>query len=200
MAFGSCQIRAKAANVQNKETTVVEMLSLRLFLSGTRQNWKAVCVLLRWDGNDHLPLGVCSMSLFSCVIRACLLVGSQRPPRICFLWLFSFEIPQYHYLNVFRVYLSFFLLALCICSLPSRSLVPDLPPCCLTPVTFPFPQGIPSPSHANSSGLGDAANQMCQRFEAEITVVRCLLVPSPEAVFLLWKPHKTQNWKGPADH
>lgn len=35
--------------------------------------------------------------------------------------------------------------------------------------------------------MGDAANQMCQLFEAKIVVVRCQLVPSPEAIFLLWK-------------
>lgn len=68
----------------------------------------------------------------------------------------------------------------------------------LSPSRFPrafLPLLMPIPA-----GWEMAANQMCQRFEAEITVVRCLLVPSPEAVFLLWKPHKTQNWKGPTDH
>lgn len=73
MAFGSCQIRAEAANVQNKKTTVVEMPSFRLFLSGTRQNWKAVFVLLRWDRKDRLPLGVCSMSLFRHGFERCLI-------------------------------------------------------------------------------------------------------------------------------
>lgn len=46
---------------------VVGLLWFRLFLSDKPQNWKAVLVLLRWDGRDHrLPCNVCSVDLRDC--------------------------------------------------------------------------------------------------------------------------------------
>jgi len=73
MYFGSCQVRAKAANTQNEKNTIVELPSLSLFLNDMWQNQRVVCVLLRWDGKDHqhhhLPLNICSVDLRDCSAR-----------------------------------------------------------------------------------------------------------------------------------
>lgn len=68
MDFGSCQVRAKAANTQTKKNMIVELPSLRLFLNDTQQNQRAVSVLLRWGQEDHhhcrLLLNICSVDLW----------------------------------------------------------------------------------------------------------------------------------------
>lgn len=68
MDFGSCQVRAKAANTQTKKNMIVELPSLRPFLNDAQQNQRAVSVLLRWGEEDHhhhrLLLHICSVDLW----------------------------------------------------------------------------------------------------------------------------------------
>lgn len=69
--------------------------------------------------------------------------------------------------------------------------------CHLSQLPCLFPQSIPPPAHnSDFSQVGNAANHIRYLFEAKITAVECELVPIPEAIFLLWRRHKTTELEG----
>lgn len=66
MDFGSCQVRAKAANAQNKKNMIVELPSL---IVSQQYMAKLKGCLCAWDGKDHhhhLTLNTCSVDLWDC--------------------------------------------------------------------------------------------------------------------------------------
>lgn len=172
-------VRAKAANTQNKKNTIVELHSLRLFLNNIGQNWRVVCVLLRWDGKDHhhhLALNICSVDLWDCsadelnVVDAfpglACVCGARAPLESAFYDYYVLKCRD----TIILSFLEFvsLLLAVCICSFflsvsaawffsllfdsyHLSSWSPHL-----------FSQGIPPPAHNNDfTGVGNAANHTC---------------------------------------
>lgn len=196
---------------------IVELPLLRLFPSNIWQNWRVVSLLFRWDGKDHhLPLNICSVDLWDCSLvswmlfwwipRTCLCMWSQSPASAFFPWLSCLEMPGHYRLR----FLEFVFLfpAMCICSLifyfffflsvsAARLFFCAIWLLSPLPAALPvFPGYFPLAHNDNFTGVGHAAHHIYYLFEAKITAVKCELVPSPEAIFLLCKPHKTTEWKG----
>lgn len=96
-------------------------------------------------------------------------------------------------LAVYILYLLFFPSSLC-CLIFSSLLFDS---CCLSRLPCLFSQGIPPAAHSNVfTRLGIAASHRCYLLDAKITAALCELVPGPETIFLLWKPHRNSEREG----
>lgn len=82
-----------------------------------------------------------------------------------------------------------------VCCLIFFSLLSDS--CRLSQVPCLFSQGIAPAAHSDVfTRLGIAAHHRCYLFDAKITAALCELVPGPETIFLLWRPHRSSELEG----